>query len=153
IEGVDKRLDSVAAELTETRANYQVTLEHALQSPEGDARKSALREAKEQRTKVENLESEQNDLTQRRTHLEKLVQAVDQRGRDRERLANKIDSESDGSESLAFPMGDIGLAPEIEVLAPASPLADEGLVGDLLARDPVAAHRLLYESDPQGYWS
>jgi len=153
IELVEKRLDSVAAELTELRASYQLTLERALQGGSGDPRKSTLREAEEQRQKVQGLESEQAELTERRSRLERLVEAVEARGRERQRLATKIESEPGYDETQAFPLGDIGLAPELEVLGPGSPLDDQGLVGDLLARDPVAAHRLLYEADPRGYWS
>ncbi len=152
VELIEKRLDTVAVELTELRANYDVTLDHALQGREEQQRRSTLLEAEEQRGKIQALEAEEEELTQRRSRLEKLVQAVEARGRERQRLATKIESGPGFDEALAFPMGAIGLAPEVEVLSPSSPLDDEGLVADLLARDPVAAHRLLYEADPQGYW-
>ncbi len=152
VELIEKRLDSVAAELAELRASYDVTLGHALQGGDGEQRKKTLSEAAEQRGKIQGLETEETELADRRSRLERLVQAVEARGRERERLAAKIESGPGFDEALAFPLGEIGLAPELEVLAPSSPLDDQGLIADLLARDPVAAHRLLYETDPDGYW-
>ncbi len=152
VEVIEKRLDSVAAELAELRANYEVSLEKVLQDGAGEQRKSMLSEAGEQRGKIQSLEREESELGDRRLRLERLVQAVEARTRERERLATKIESGSGFDEALAFPLGEIGLAPELEVLAPASPLDDEGLIADLLARDLVEAHRLLFEADPEGYW-
>lgn len=149
---VERRMDSLGAELTEMRANYQVVLENALQGDSQDKRKSTLREAGQLRQKIQSLESEKGDLTDRRKRLERLVQAVEARGRERERLAARIDTEPVLDDALAAPLGDLGLAPEFEVLAPASVLDDTGLVGDLLAQDPVGGRRLLFEADPSNYW-
>ncbi len=153
VETIEKRLDSVAAELAELRANYEVSLEHALQGGDAEQRKNTLSEAAEQRGKIQALEVEESDLTERRSRLERLVEAVESRTRQRERLAAQIESGPGFDEALAFPLGAIGLAPELEVLEAASPLEHEGLIADLIARDPVAAHRLLYEADPAGYWA
>ena len=153
IELVQKRQDALAAELTEAHAGYQISLDHALQAKSEDQRRSALAEAREQHRGVATLESEQADLATRQQQLERLVHAVDARARDRDRLATKVESEPDMGSPLAMPLGDIGLAPEVEMLSPSSPLDDEGLVSDLLARDPVGARRLLYTTDPKGYWT
>ncbi len=152
VELIEKRMDSVAAELAELRANYEVSLEEALRGGAAEKRKSTLSEAAEQRGKIQTLEAEAADLTGRRSRLEKLVEAVESRTRQRERLATQIESGPGFDEGLAFPLGNIGLAPEIEVLSASSPLDDQGLIADLIARDPVEAHRLLYASDPAGYW-
>ena len=152
VELIEKRMDSVAAELAELRANYDVSLEHALQAGPAEQRKSTLSEAAAQRGKIQALEGEEDELVERRSQLERLVQSVEARGRERERLATKVDGGSGFDESLAFPLGQIGLAPELEILAPASPLDDDALVADLLARDPVGARRLLFEADPDAYW-
>ena len=149
---VDQRLDSLAAEITEARASYQLALEQALKSTAEDQRKNALHEAAELRQKVSTLEGEQAELGERRGHLEHMVEAVEARGRERQRLATKIESEPGDEEAMLTPLGDIGLAPELQELAPSSVLDDKGLVGDLLSRDPVAARRLLFASDPHGYW-
>jgi len=152
VELVEKRLDELAAELAEARSSYQVLLDRALAAkPEERAR--TLGEAREQHARIAGLEGEQAELTGRRTQLEKLVAAVDNRAREREKLSTKIESDVDVSGPLGFPLADIGLAPEVEALAPGSPLDDEALVGDLLARDPVGARRLLFAADPKGYWT
>jgi hypothetical protein len=152
IELVEKRLDELAAELAEARSAYQLLLDKAL-TAKPDERARTLGEAREQHARIAALESEEGELSSRRTQLEKLVQSVDNRTREREKLSTKVESEAEAGGPLAFPLADIGLAPEVELLAPGSPLDDEGLVGDLLARDPVAARSLLYAADPKGYWT
>jgi hypothetical protein len=152
VELIEKRLDSVAAELAELRATYAVSLEHALAGGEAEQRKSTLSDAAAQRGKIAALETEEIGLAERRSRLEKLVAAVEARSRQRDRLTAQLETEPGFDEGLAFPLGGIGLAPELEVLAPSSPLEDPGLIADLIARDPVAAHRLLFETDPAGYW-
>lgn len=151
VELIEQRLDSVAGELTELRANYQSTLTRTLQAS-GEARPAVLREAGEQRGRIQALESEGTELGERRTRVEKLIGAVEARGRERERLAAKIESSSDYSDAFALQIGGIGLAPEAEVSSGAAPLSDDGLIQDLLALDPVGARRVLFEADPVGYW-
>jgi hypothetical protein len=150
VEVIEQRLDSIAAELAERRASYQVALEHAL-AP-GDGRAAALREASEQRGHIQVLEAEEAELSQRSARVSKLVGAVEARGRERERLATKVESSVDETSALAFPMSAIGLAPEAGITRASSPLEDETLVADLLALDPRAGRKLLFETDPTGYW-
>jgi hypothetical protein len=151
VEVIDQRLDSVAGELTELRANYQVTLERTLRAS-GEARPAALREAGEQRARIQTLEAEETELGERRGHVEKLVGAVEARGRERERLAAKIEGYTEYGEAFAMQIGGLGLAPDIEATSASSPLSDDGLIQDLLALDAVGARRVLFESDPEGYW-
>lgn len=153
VELVEKRLDSIAAELAELRATYSVSLEGALAGGEAEHRKNKLTDASAQRGKIQTLETEEASLTERRGRLERLVDAVEARSRQREKLTAQLETQPGFDEGLAFPLGGIGLAPELdELVVPSSPLDDPGLIADLIARDPVAAHRLLYESDPAGYW-
>ena len=153
VELIEKRLDSIAAELAELRATYAVSIEGALAGGEAEHRKNKLSDASAQRGKIQALETEEDGLAERRGRLEKLVDAVEARNRQRERLTAQLETEPGFDEGLAFPLGGIGLAPELdEVFVHSSPLDDPGLIADLIARDPVAAHRLLFESDPIEYW-
>jgi hypothetical protein len=152
VEVVEQRLDSIAAELAERRAGYRLALERSLQSGPEEARRAALREAAEQRGHVRALEAEELELDERRGRIAKLIGAVEARGRERERLAQRVESGSDFEEALALPLGGIGLAPEVTAAPASSPLEDDGLVEDLLAIDPAAARGLLFETDPVGYW-
>ena len=152
VELIEKRLDSISAELTELRATYSVSLENALGGGEAEQRKLKLTDAAAQRGKIHMLETEEAGLVERRGRLGKLVDAVESRSRQREKLTAQLETQPTFDEGMAFPLGGIGLAPELDTLAPASPLDNPGLIADLIARDPVAAHRLLFESDPSGYW-
>lgn len=152
VEVIEQRMDSIAAELAERRAGYQLALSRSLQASSEETRRTALREAAEQRRQVASLEGEEGDLGERSARITKLVGAVDARGRERERLAAKIESTSDYEGALALPLGGIGLAPEVTAAPASSPLEDETLIEDLLALDPVGARRLLFEADPSGYW-
>jgi hypothetical protein len=69
-----------------------------------------------------------------------------------EQLSTKIESYTEYGENFAMYVGGIGLAPEVEVTPASSPLSDDGLIQDLLAIDPVAARRVLFEGDPEAYW-
>src|SRR6185503_2852223 len=151
VETIDQRLDSVAGELIALKANYQSTLGRTLQSS-SEARPAALREAADQRARILALETEESELGERREHVEKLVGAVEARGRQRERLAAKIDSYTDYGEAFAMQLGGIGLAPDVETASASSPLSDDGLIQDLLALDPAGARRVFFEDDPEGYW-
>jgi hypothetical protein len=151
VELIDQRLDSVAGELIELKANYQSTLGRTLQSS-GEGRPAALREAAEQRGKIQTLEAEELELGERREYVEKLVGAVEARGRERDRLAARIETSAEYGEAFAMQLGGIGLAPEVEATSNASPLLDDGLIADLLAIDPAGARRVFFESDPVGYW-
>ena len=151
VELIDQRLDSVAGELTELHANYQSTLNRTLQSS-GEARPAALREAAEQRGRIQALQAEEGELGERRGRVEKLIAAVEARGRERERLTTKIESYTEYGENFAMNVGGIGLAPEVEATPASSPLSDDGLIEDLLAVDALAARRVIFETDPDGYW-
>jgi len=151
VELIDQRLDSVAGELIELKANYQSTLGRTLQSS-GEARPAALREAADQRARIQSLEAEEGELSERRDHVEKLVGAVEARGRERQRLAAKIEGNAEYGEAFAMQIGGIGLAPDVEATSTSSPLLDDGLIDDLLAIDPAGARRVLFEGDPEGYW-
>jgi hypothetical protein len=152
VEVIDQRLDSIAGELVELKASYQSTLGRTLQAS-GEARPAALREAADQRARIQALQSEEAELGDRRGHVEKLVGAVEARGRERQRLAAKIESNSEYGEAFAMQLGGgIGLAPDVETTSTSSPLHDDGLIDDLLALDPAGARRVLFEGDPEGYW-
>jgi hypothetical protein len=151
-EVVERRLDSAQAELSEKRAAYDLVLARSLQAPGRDARSKALAEAATLRAELAELETEVAMLEKRRAGLGELVAAVESRERDRERLVARLETSTDLDAVLGFPMGGIGLAPASMAEPAASPLENDALIQDLLARDPIAARRVLYEGDPEGYW-
>jgi len=151
-ETVDRRLDSIRAELSEKRATYELALERALTDPDPARQKKAMSDAGELRYSISALESEAAQLTGKRGDLTKMISAVESRDRDRERLLAQIET-TDGFElSMGLPMASVGLAPDLPTQTEASPLGDDALVQDLLARDPRGARKLLYSADPEGYW-
>ena len=154
IEVVDRRLDSLEVELSEKRATYDVALRGALGAESVDARTSAMGRASVLRREISSLESESTSLTDRRAQIARVVDAVEDRGRQRESLAARLEASGQGAEEVYGLLfgGGFGLAPELPAAEPASPLEDMGLVEDLLDLDPVGARRVLFEADPAGYW-
>jgi hypothetical protein len=152
VEVIEQRLDGIASELAERRAAYRVALERALSAEGDEARPAALREAAEQRAQIEALETEAAQLGERSARVAGLIGAVEARGRERERLATRVESAAEDASALFLPMGGIGLAPAGALTRATSPLEDETLIQDLLALDPRSGRKLLFESDPAGYW-
>jgi hypothetical protein len=149
---LDQRLDDVASELAEARASYDVALDRALAQSGTAAGDQALQEAQPLRAEISALEVEREDLIQRQSRVADLVDAVESRDRERSRLADQVESAALRPEDLGIPMGSIGLAPPALPPEMVAPLENEALLGDLLERDPRAARRLLFRSDPEGYW-
>ena len=149
---IDERLDSNRTDLTEKIASYDVALKRSLESRDKASRQKAMNEAAALRGEITALKLEAGDLERKRGGLAELIQMVETRDRERERLVAELETAEDYSAGLGFPLASIGLAPALESTASGSPLDNPELVEDLLARDPAAARRLLFESDPQGYW-
>lgn len=154
IQTVDRRLDSLEAELSEKRASYEQALRSSLEASSGGARRSAVARAAERRAELQELDEEQRTLQQRREQLAGIVGAVESRSREREALAVRLEATGEGFEQVHGLLlgGGIGLAPEVEPTEASSPLENAGLVEDLMAIDPVAARRVLFEADPEAYW-
>jgi len=152
MEKIDERLDAVASDLAEKRATYEVTLDRALAASDPADRDAAMQKAQALSQEVASLEREAEGLEGKRRNVDKLVRAVEDRGRQREDLALRLETSSSIDSELGMSLGGVGLAPAVEVQPTGSPLDDDRLVQDLLARDPVAARRLLFEGDPAGYW-
>jgi Arc/MetJ family transcription regulator len=149
---VDRRLDSIRAELSEKRATYELALERALTETDAGGQQRAMAEAGELRASISSLEFEATGLEGKRGDLQQMISAVESRDRDRERLLAQIET-TDGFElAMDIPMASVGLAPDLPAAAGPSPLGDDALVNDLLARDPRGARKLLFDADPQGYW-
>jgi prefoldin subunit 5 len=149
---LDGRLDDVASELAEVRASYDMALDRALAQGGTAAGDQALQEAQPLRAEISSLEAEREDLLQRQERVSGLVEAVESRDRERSRLADQVETASLRPEELGIGMGSIGLAPPPLPSETVAPLENEALLGDLLERDPLSARRLLFRSDPQGYW-
>lgn len=152
IEMIDSRADTVHSDLAEKRATYNVALDRALGAPDPDARAAAMKQAQTMSNEVSSLEREAEDLQGKRKSVSGLVRAVEDRGRQREDLAARLEVSADVGADLGISIGGVGLAPNVEVQPAGSPLDDSRLVQDLLERDPRAARRLLFESDPTRYW-
>ncbi|MEM9802182.1 MAG: hypothetical protein AAGA20_17790 [Planctomycetota bacterium] len=150
---LDARLDDVASELSEVRASYDVVLDRALSDSGGAAGAKALSEAQPLRARISSLEAEQEDLLDRKDRLNGMVATVEQRDRERRRLADQVEAASVRPEDFGMPMTSIGLAPPPLASETAAPLEDDALMRDLLERDPAAARRLLFQSDPKGYFT
>ncbi len=152
VDAVESRIDSVAIDLTEKRASYDLALERTLGGPDPTTRTVAMSRAASLRTEIASLEGETAKLDARRSHLLELISAVDDRDEERERLVTQIETGPELDPGFAFAVGTVGLAPAALPVESTSPLDDDELVRDLLERDPVGARRILFETDPRGYW-
>lgn len=149
---VDRRLDTIRAELSEKRATYDLALERALSETDPERQQRAMAEAAELRGSITALEFEGSNLEGKRGDLQQMISAVESRDRDRDRLLAQIET-TDGFElAMDLPMASVGLAPDLPAASGPSPLGDDALVRDLLARNPRGARKLLFDADPVGYW-
>ena len=149
---VDQRLDTVSAELTEKRASYDLKLQNALQSSSPEERVRIMQEAARLRTEITALEMEDGELEGKRGKLNQLIGAIDDRDRERQKLAAKIETSDSLEFNFGLPLASVGLAPDLPAVQPSSPLANDQLVQDLLDVDPRGGRQVLYEMDPVGYW-
>jgi hypothetical protein len=79
---------------------------------------------------------------------------VQARDRERESLVAQLETTGELETAFGLPSTGIGLAPPpIASDASASAYDDSELLDDLMRRDERAARRLLFESDPQRYWT
>lgn len=151
-EFVERRLDTLGSDLSERRATYDVVLERALSSEATEARLRALEEAQPLRREISVLEEERDGLSGKRENLSKLIASVSSRERERQRLIEMVESTEEVPDALGMAWTGIGLAPPPVPIEAGSPLEDDSLLTDLLARDPRAARALLFDADPVGYW-
>lgn len=149
---IDQRLDSNSAEVSEKRAAYGLALDRSLEAEDAEVRMKAMREAAVLRAELSELEDEARELEGKRKNIGQAIRNVESRDRERERLVAQLETASDFEPGTGFPLGSIGLAPEVEASAAGSPLDDPDLVEDLMRRDPRGARRILFEADPEGYW-
>jgi len=147
---IEERLDTIQADLSEKRASYDLQLDRSLDAASGEASRG-LAEADRLGDEITALEAEAQQLGQRRTGFARMVASVEGRDKEREALVAELETTGD-IEGLGMPLPPIGLAPRVEAAPSGSPLDDDRLVADLLARDPRGARRLLFEIDPVGYW-
>ncbi len=148
---IQDRLDTVQVELSERRATYEVSLDTALDASSVAARAGVMKRAQAQRASIVELENESLQLQQKRADVSRLTSAIESRGRERDALSARLETTGDLDGLLDVPLGMVGLAPVSS--APAtSPFEDDGLLQDLLTRDPRAGRALLYDADPAGYW-
>jgi hypothetical protein len=152
VDMVDQRLDTVSAELTEKRASYDLKLQNALSSSSPEERRRIMQEASALRSEITELESENGDLENKRGKLNQLIVAIDDRDRERQKLAAKIETSDSLEFDFGLPLASVGLAPDLPSAPPTSPLANTELVQDLLEVDPRGGRQVLFEMDPVGYW-
>ena len=149
---VDERMDDLQADLTEKRSTYDLALGRTLSADTSEKRAAAMRDAQRLRTEIGTLDREAEDLRQKRQALSRLVADIEARDRDRRDLVAQLETTGDFDVAVDLPLSSIGLAPRPIEAAAASPLEDSALIEDLLQKDPRGARRVLYESDPEGYW-
>ena len=150
IKRVDARLDAVAAEQAEKAAEYGVVLERILRANSLSARRASVAEASRLRGQIHGLEAETDDLNKGRNRFLQAIALVRDRGRQRQRLAARVDSQGQ-PDLLTAPLPGIGLAPE-PVPGNVAILSEPGLVEDLLSRDPRRAREIILELHPEEYW-
>jgi hypothetical protein len=149
---VDERMDGLRADLTEKRTTYDLAVERTLDAETGEQRVAAMRDAQRLRAEIATLERETGDLDQKRESLSSLIAGIEARDRDRRDLVAQLETTGDFDAAVSLPLSSIGLAPRLPDAPDVSPLEDEALIDDLMRRDPRAARRVLFESDPEGYW-
>lgn len=152
VELVERRLDTIRADLSEKRASYDLALERTLGAATPDQRSKAMAEASALSVEIVALEEESAGLSGKRGDLGKMIKAVESRDRERERLMTQLETTESYELMTDLPMASVGLAPAVIDEVPGSPLNNNALVQDLLERDPRAARKILFESDPEGYW-
>lgn len=152
IQTVEQGLDSIEVDLSEKRASYGVALDQSLDAATPAGREAAMRRAQALRGELARLEADAARLRAKRGNLGKLIGAVQARGRERQVLAGRLEASGGFDDEMWLSLGMVGLAPETVPPPDVSPLADGGLVADLMRRDPRAASRLLFEQDPDGFW-
>ena len=150
IKKVDERLDTVAAERAEKGAEYDVVLERILAASSPPARRASVAQASRLRGQIQGLEAETDNLNKGRNRFLQAIALVKDRGRQRQRLAARVDSQSQ-PDLLTAPLPGIGLAPE-PVPSTVAILSEPGLVEDLLGRDPRRAREIILELHPEEYW-
>lgn len=152
IDLIDRRRDTIEADRSEKRATYDLTLERVLASEDGEGRTVAMSQAQTLRLELEGLERETRDLDAKRSSLNGLIMGVEARGREREKLRARLEAGDSIDDVGGLSLGSVGLAPDIDFEPASTPFDDELLIQDLLARDANAARRLIFETDPEGYW-
>ncbi len=149
---VEERLDTINADLTEMRASYDLKLQNALSAGSPQDRRAIMTEAAALRSEITSREQEAADLDGKRGKLNTLIGAIDQRDRDRQKLATRMETSDALDFEFGLPLASVGLAPEDAAAAETSPLANAELVRDLLEVDPRGGRQVLFEMDPTGYW-
>jgi hypothetical protein len=150
ITDLEQQLDATQAELSEKRAAYQIALDRALGDGTAD-RAAAIREAAGLRARITALEHDSQTFDHQSKQLSSMIRAVEAHGRERERLAARLESAGDPAELLSLPLPPVGLAPDLPE-EPGELRLDQDLVSDLLRRDERRARHVLFEADPRRYW-
>ena len=150
VKKLDARLDAVATDRAEKGAEYDVVLERILAASSPPARRASVAQASRLRGQIQGLEAETDNLNKGRNRFLQAIALVKDRGRQRQRLAARVDSQSQ-PDLLTAPLPGIGLAPE-PVPSTVAILSEPGLVEDLLGRDPRRAREIILELHPEEYW-
>ena len=152
IETIDRGIDSMEVDLSEKRASYKISLEQTLKANEATARQASMKRAQGLRHEIGSLESDVGALQQKRGNLSKLIGAVQARGREREVLAGRLEASGGFDDDFNLNLGVVGLVPDLPTTTSVTPLEDDDFIRDLFQEDPRGASRILFETDPVGYW-
>ncbi|KAA3609571.1 MAG: hypothetical protein DWQ01_09585 [Planctomycetota bacterium] len=152
IRDLDKQADNLTVELAEKSASYDLALERTLAARDAKARDKAAADASRLRREIDSLKQEMADVEVRRIELDRAIQAIQDRGRQRDRLITDFDTTGGAPADPLITTTGLGLAPEEEIPA-TNGLADEAVLNDLMERDPDRARELIFRTDPERYWA
>ncbi len=151
MDDLDRRADSVAVDMAEKKAAYSLALDHTLDAKTPEARTAAAQEASRLKIEIDSMESEIGRINKQRDDLAAAIQLVEDRARERERLAAEFDASGAAASNPVLVSGGLGLAPG-KVAPKGDPLANPDLLEDLMKRDPERARSLVFQVDPERYW-
>jgi len=151
MDDLDRRADSVAVDMAEKKASYSLALDHTLDAKTPEARAAAAREASRLKIEIGSMEAEIGRINKQRDDLAAAIQLVEDRARERDRLAAEFDASGAAASNPVLVSGGIGLAPG-KIAPKGDPLADPDLLDALIQRDPERARALVFQSNPKLYW-
>lgn len=149
IQEMARRADDLRTQRDSKDAEYRVALDTTLKSEDPGERADAARTARRLKQEIRELDAEIFEIEKRGESLGRGVAGIQRRIDKRKRVLSQFDRATLiddlpylDDEVLGDDEGDDGI----------DPFSDEDFVNDLLASDPEAARRLLFEADPIAYF-
>jgi hypothetical protein len=149
IQEMARRADDLRTQRDSKDAEYRVALDTTLKSKDPAERADAARTARRLKQEMRGLDAEITEIEKRGESLGRGVAGIQRRIDKRKNVLSQFDRE-DMVDDL--PYLDDEVLGDDEGGEGIDPFSDEGFVNDLLASDPEAARRLLFEADPIAYF-